>query len=130
MSLWHNGTTTAAPVSTASLQTDLFFLYFSLSPPLSLFHLSLFLYLIFAFSLRSYLSRFHSCARFLLRSQSKESFCKRLYPVRDDAALTGVFVGLRILSQDETPMARPSEDFGNLETAVFARIWRGYIQFS
>lgn len=31
VSLWHNGTATAMPVSTASLQTDLFFLFFSLS---------------------------------------------------------------------------------------------------
>lgn len=35
MSLWHNGTATAMPVSTASLQTDLFFLFFSLSLSLS-----------------------------------------------------------------------------------------------
>lgn len=103
-------------VSTPSLQTDLFLLFLSLLFEPSLFHsFFFFLFLIFTFSLHLYLSRPFIPATFSLRSQSKESFCRRLCPVGDDAALTGVFVGLRTLAGQGTgpsTMARPAKISG------------------
>lgn len=125
VSLWHNGTVAVKAVSIIKLRDWSLFSVpisssFPYSLPLSLVLSFFFLVLTFTFSLRLYLSHFHSCDVFVTLSKQWE-LSQTALPSRRRCSAYGVFVGLRTLAEQgsgPSTTAQPTKISRNLNAAL------------